>query len=91
MTLIGFTLSLFTILSVTGVFILRFRMKKNGEDLYHTFGYPWVPIFFILVEGCMMVYVFFNRPVQSMIGIGITLIGLMIYFILVKSKNNVSN
>jgi APA family basic amino acid/polyamine antiporter len=91
MTLIGFTLSLFTILSVTGVFILRFRMKKNGDDLYHTFGYPWVPLFFILVEGCMMLYVFFNRPVQSLIGIGITLVGLMIYFILIKSKNNVSN
>jgi basic amino acid/polyamine antiporter, APA family len=91
MTLIGFTLSLFTILSVTGVFILRYRMKKNGEDLYHTFGYPYVPLFFILVEGCMMIYVFFNRPVQSLIGIGITFVGLMIYFVLIKSKSNVSN
>jgi basic amino acid/polyamine antiporter, APA family len=91
MTLIGFILSLFTILSVTGVFILRFRMKKNGNGLYHTFAYPFVPIFFILVEGCMMIYVFFNRPVQSLIGIGITLIGLVIYFLLIKSKSNVSS
>jgi APA family basic amino acid/polyamine antiporter len=91
MTLIGFILSFFTILSVTGVFILRYKMKKNGEHLYHTFGYPYVPLFFIIVEGCMMLYVFFNRPVQSLIGIGITLIGLMIYFLLIKSKNNVSN
>jgi APA family basic amino acid/polyamine antiporter len=91
MTLIGFTLSFFTILSVTGVFILRYKMKKNGEDLYHTFGYPYVPLFFILIEGCMMVYVFFNRPVQSLIGIGITLVGLIIYFLLIKLKSNVSN
>lgn len=91
MTLIGFTLSMFTILSVTGVFVLRYKMKKNGENLYHTFGYPIVPLFFIIVEGCMMVYVFFNRPVQSLIGIGIALVGLMIYFLLIKSKNNVSN
>ena len=91
MTLIGFTLSMFTILSVTGVFILRYRMKKNGENYYHTFGYPVVPIFFILVEGCMMIYVFFNRPVQSLIGIGITLIGLLLYFILIKSGTNGSN
>jgi APA family basic amino acid/polyamine antiporter len=86
MTLIGFTLSLFTIMSVTGVFVLRYKMKKNGGNFYHTFGYPFIPIFFILVEGCMMVYVFFNRPVQSLIGIGITLAGLIIYFLLIKSK-----
>jgi APA family basic amino acid/polyamine antiporter len=89
MTLIGFTLSLFTIMSVTGVFVLRYKMKKNGENFYHTFGYPFIPIFFILVEGCMMVYVFFNRPVQSLIGIGITLVGLIVYFLLIKSKKNV--
>ena len=86
MTLIGFTLSLFTIMSVTGVFVLRYKMKRNGEDFYHTFGYPFVPVFFVLVEGCMMVYVFFNRPVQSLIGIGITLAGLIVYFLLIKSK-----
>jgi len=91
MTLIGFTLSMFTIMSVTGVFVLRYKMKKNGEDFYHTFGYPYIPLFFILVEGCMMVYVFANRPVQSLIGVGITLVGLFLYFILIKSKQNVSS
>lgn len=90
MTLIGFTLSLFTIMSVTGIFVLRYKMKKNGEDFYHTAGYPFIPIFFILVEGCMMVYVFVNKPVQSLIGIGITLVGLIIYFLLIKSIKNVN-
>ena len=89
MTLIGFTLSLFTIMSVTGVFVLRYKMKKNGNGFYHTFGYPFIPIFFILVEGCMMVYVFFNKPVQSLTGIGLTLAGLLIYFVLIKSNKNV--
>lgn len=85
MTLIGFTLSIFTILSVTGVFVIRYRMKKNNEELYHTFGYPFIPVFFILVEGCMMLYVFANRPLQSLIGIGITLIGLVVYYMLVRA------
>lgn len=88
MTLIGFTLSIFTILSVTGVFVIRYRMKKNNEELYHTFGYPFVPVFFILVEGCMMLYVFANRPIQSLIGIGITLIGLVVYFMLRRAGKN---
>lgn len=89
MTLIGFTLSLFTIMSVTGVIVLRYKMKKNGEDFYQTFGYPFVPIFFILVEGCMMIFVFYHRPVQSLLGIAITFIGLLVYFSLIKSKNYV--
>jgi len=35
-----------------------------------------------------MVYVFANRPVQSLAGLGITLCGLIVYFLLVKSKQN---
>ena len=84
MTLIGFTLSIFTITSVGGLFVLRHRMKKNNENFYHTFGYPFIPLFFILVEGCMMVYVFANRPVQSLSGIGITLSGLLVWWLLIK-------
>lgn len=90
MVLIGFTLSLFTISSVIGVFILRYRMKKNGEDFYHTFGYPFIPVLFILIEGCMMLYVFIDSPIQSLMGIGITLAGLLIYFFLIKSRKNVT-
>jgi APA family basic amino acid/polyamine antiporter len=84
MTLIGFTLGLFTTASVAGVFILRKRMRKNGDQLYHTFGYPFIPIFFIVIEGCMMVYVFANKPIQSLTGLGITLAGLIIYLLILK-------
>ncbi len=88
MTLLGFTLSLFTIMSVLGVIVLRYQMKKNGESFYHTFGYPYVPAFFIIVEGCMAFYVFFNRPVQSLIGISIALAG-FIFYLLIHNKQKV--
>lgn len=84
MTLLGFTLALFTIMSVIGVIVLRLRMKKNGEPFYHTWGYPYVPLFFIIVEGCMAVYVFFNSPVQSLIGITIALVGFVVYWYIRK-------
>jgi len=90
MTIIGFTLSIFTIASVSGIFILRYRLKKNGENIYHTFGYPFIPLFFILIEGCMMIYVFQNKPIQSLTGIAITLTGFIFYFILIKSKKHVN-
>jgi APA family basic amino acid/polyamine antiporter len=66
-------------------------MGKNGEDFYHTFGYPFIPVFFIQLESCMMVYVFANKPVQSLIGIGITFVGLIVYFLLINTKNYVTS
>jgi APA family basic amino acid/polyamine antiporter len=89
MTIIGFTLSIFTISSVSGIFVLRYRLKKNGENIYHTFGYPFIPLLFILIEGCMMVYVFHDKPIQSLTGIAITLTGFIFYFLLIKSKKHV--
>jgi APA family basic amino acid/polyamine antiporter len=86
MTLIGFTLGIFTISSVAGIFLLRNRMRKNGEEFYHTFGYPYIPLFFVIVEGCMMVYVLANRTVESLTGFAITLAGLILWFILVRKK-----
>ena len=65
-------------------------MRKNNNNFYHTFGYPFIPLFFIVIEGCMMIYVFANRPVQSLAGIGITLAGLLVWFILIKSDKNVT-
>ncbi len=90
MTIIGFTLSIFTISSVSGIFVLRYRLKKNGENIYHTFGYPYIPLLFILIEGCMMIYVFQNKPLQSLTGIAITLTGFIFYYILIKSKKHVN-
>jgi basic amino acid/polyamine antiporter, APA family len=82
MTLLGFSLSLFTIMPVVGLIVLRFRMKHNGEPFYHTFGYPWVPFFFIIVEGGMALYVFTGKPVQSLIGIAVAATGFAIYLMI---------
>ena len=84
MSLLGFSLSLFTILSVIGLLVVRKLLKTNGDGIYHTPGYPWVPAFFILVEGSMAFYIFLNKPWQSLIGIGIALTGLVIYLIFNK-------
>jgi len=90
MTIIGFTLSIFTISSVSGIFVLRYRLKKNGENIYHTFGYPFIPLLFIIIEGCMMIYVFQDKPIQSLTGIALTLSGFIFYYILTKSKKHVN-
>jgi APA family basic amino acid/polyamine antiporter len=77
---VGFTLNLFTFLSVLGVFITRFRQKK-GETFFRAFGYPYLPGFFLLVNIWILVYGFIYKPHESLAGLVITASGWIIYFL----------
>jgi len=77
---VGFTLNLFTFLSVLGVFITRFRQKK-GETFYRAFGYPYLPGFFLLVNSWILVYGFIYKPHESLAGLVITASGWVIYLL----------
>lgn len=52
---IGITLIFFTILTTSGIFILR--KEKNYQPVYKTPLYPVVPVFFILMNIWILVYV----------------------------------
>jgi APA family basic amino acid/polyamine antiporter len=52
---IGVTLIFFTILTASGIFILR--KEKNYQPVYKTPLYPIVPLFFILMNIWILVYV----------------------------------
>ncbi len=78
--LIGFTLNLFTFLTVLGVFVER-RKHPLAERTYKTFGHPYTSAFFLLVNLWLLVYGFIYKPVQSLEGIGICLLGLVFYYI----------
>jgi APA family basic amino acid/polyamine antiporter len=88
MTYIGFTLSLFIMLTVAGVFINRLKFPDQ-ELQYRTWGFPVTPIVFILLEGYMVVRLFAIRWEESLYGTATVLSGLIIYYF-VKEKNNPS-
>ncbi|HEY1039934.1 MAG TPA: amino acid permease [Bacteroidia bacterium] len=68
LTFIGFSLSVFTFLTVMGIFIVRAKkLNKSGE--YKTFGYPVVPVIYLLLNVWMMYYVFSDKPRESMYGL----------------------
>jgi APA family basic amino acid/polyamine antiporter len=75
---IGFTLNLFTFMTVLGVMILR---KKHPElpRPYKTFGYPVVPVLFLLINIWILAYGLIYRTKESLAGIGITFVGLLVY------------
>ena len=77
---VGFTLNLFTFLSVLGVFITHYRQKKIGASS-KAFGYPYLPGFFLLVNIWILVYGFIYKPHESIAGLVITASGWIIYLI----------
>jgi basic amino acid/polyamine antiporter, APA family len=76
---IGFTLTLFTILTVTGTVVYRFRHGKPSG--YKAWGYPITPFVFIAVNLWICYYQFHDKTLASLLGLGTALLGGLLYFI----------
>ena len=75
---IGFTLSLFSLLAVAGLMVLKRR--DPAPDLpYKTWGYPFTAILFILGNFWIILFSIFNRPVVSLTGLAAILAGAIFY------------
>ncbi|MFC1562165.1 APC family permease [candidate division KSB1 bacterium] len=78
-TFVMFVTIVFWIAGVGAVFVLR----KKRPDLprpYKTWGYPVVPALFILVSVAILFNALSERPVESLAGVGLTLIGIPVYY-----------
>lgn len=69
----------------SSVFVFR-RRYPNAERPYKTWGYPVVPILFILVSGWLLVSTIMSNPVNSLIGLVLIALGLPVYYYLTNSK-----
>jgi basic amino acid/polyamine antiporter, APA family len=68
----------FYALAVGAVFVLR-RTRPDLPRPYRTWGYPVVPILFLLASVGMMVNALWTDPVNTGITFGIILVGLPVY------------
>ena len=71
----------FTRLIGSSIFVFR-RTQPDAERPYRAFGYPIVPIVFLLVAGWLLINTMMTAPTQSFIGIGLILLGLPVYYYL---------
>ncbi len=76
LTYMGFSLGIFPILSVLGVFKVR-KLNMGG---YRLPGFPVVPIIYISAALVILCLAFFERPVESLIAIGMVLIGVPVFY-----------
>ena len=82
-TFLSFSLGIFPILAVIGVFKLRI----NKESVLKVPGYPVLPAFFILSSLGILIFAFLERPVESTIAIGVILAGIPMFYWFVRNHN----
>jgi APA family basic amino acid/polyamine antiporter len=82
LTYMGFSLGIFPILAVAGVF----KMRLQNTIPYKSPGFPLVQLVFILAGVSILLLSFFKRPLESSIAIGTAVMGIPIYWIFNKKR-----
>ena len=78
---------IFYALITSSIFVFRKRYP-NAERPYKAWGYPVVPVLFLLVAGWLLINTMVTSPERSFIGIGLILLGLPVYYYLVNKGND---
>ena len=71
---------IFYILTIAGVFRLR-KIRPDAERPYRAFGYPLVPLLYVVAAVFILGVLFIYRTATTIPGVIIVLIGIPIYFI----------
>ena len=77
-TYVIFAAVLFHVLAGAAVFVLR-RKRPELARPYRVWGYPVVPVFFIAASLWIIGNTAIERPVESLLGLGIIVLGLPAY------------
>jgi APA family basic amino acid/polyamine antiporter len=70
---------IFYIMTIAGIFVLR-RKQPNAERPYKAFGYPIVPVLYIIGATVILVVLFIYQTATTWPGLIIVLTGVPIYF-----------
>ncbi|HEV2298674.1 MAG TPA: amino acid permease [Candidatus Acidoferrales bacterium] len=73
-----FLVWIFYAAQTVGVIVLRVR-EPNMPRPYRMWGYPWVPLLFILGALALTVNSWMQQPLRSTVGLGVMVIGLFFY------------
>ena len=85
LTMVSFVVVIFYILTIIGIFILR-RKAPDADRPYKAFGYPVLPIIYILLGAAFCIGLVWVSPKYSLWGAAIALAGIPLYYIAVRNK-----
>jgi basic amino acid/polyamine antiporter, APA family len=75
-----FAAILFYVLTIIGIFVLRFR-RPDAERPYKAFGYPVVPLLYIVASLAIMFVLILYKTQTAWRGLVIVLVGLPVYLV----------
>ncbi len=78
---------IFYALVTASVFVFR-KKFPDAVRPYKAFGYPVVPVLFLLVAGWLLVNTLITNPFQSFAGIFLIALGLPVYYLLTKNSRD---
>lgn len=78
-----FTALLFYILTIAGIFKLR-RTQPDMPRPYKAFGYPVIPVLYIVMAAAICIVLLINRTATAGWGLFIVLLGVPVYYYLNK-------
>jgi len=68
--------------------VALFKMKRNGTIKTKVIGYPVIPVVLILFSMALIINTFMVQPTYSLIGTGLVLLGLPLYYYFKKKNKN---
>ncbi|MET0636160.1 MAG: amino acid permease [Chitinophagaceae bacterium] len=83
LTMISFVVVIFYALTIAGIFILR-KKRPDLERPYKAFGYPVLPIIYIIMGITFCTFLVMYEPFYSLWGLVIVLIGIPLYFLAIS-------
>jgi APA family basic amino acid/polyamine antiporter len=75
-----FSVLIFYVLTIAGLFVLR-RKQPNAERPYRAFGYPVLPVLYIIAATTIMLVLLAYRSQTTWPGLLIVLTGVPVYFL----------
>ena len=74
-----FSASIFYMLGVLAVIVLRFR-QPHAHRPYRTWGYPLVPLLFLVVYVWFVLQIYRSNPLESRTGLAFIALGVPVFF-----------
>ncbi|MGK4567600.1 amino acid permease [Flavobacterium sp. 3HN19-14] len=83
LTYATFASLLFYMLTIGGIFILRKR-EPDAERPYKAFGYPVIPVLYIIVTTAICVALLVYDTLNTGLGLAIVALGIPVYYLTLK-------
>jgi basic amino acid/polyamine antiporter, APA family len=87
--MISFVVVLFYILTIAGIFILR-KKRPDAERPYKAFGYPVLPVLYILMGAAFCILLIIYKPQFTWPGLIIVLLGVPLYYLAIAANKKQS-